>query len=60
MLDQAKEANAVSSASPYDKHVDVLLKTSALCREMAGIVTILCKSGVYNIRFLTANHYLER
>ena len=45
MLDQVHEAIAASTATPYDKHVDVLLKTSALCREIGGTIGILCKSG---------------
>ena len=45
MLDQVHDAIAASTATPHDKHVDVLLKTSALCREISGLVGILCKSG---------------
>jgi len=45
MMDQVHEAIANSTAVPHEKHVDVLLKTSALCREMSGIIAILCKSG---------------
>jgi len=39
------QAVAHSSSNVTTKHVDVLLKTSALCREMAGTVGIMCKSG---------------
>ena len=28
-----------------EKHVHVLLKTSSLCRELGGVIGILCKSG---------------
>lgn len=45
MLDQIHEAVAASTATPHEKHVGVLLKTSALCREIGGTVGILCKSG---------------
>ena len=45
LMDQVKEAIAVSSINPHDKHVDVLLKASALCREITAVTSILCKSG---------------
>ena len=44
-MDQLKEAVAFSAINPHDKHVDVLLRSSALCREMGGVTIILCKSG---------------
>jgi len=44
-MDQLKEAVALSAINPHDKHVDVLLRSSALCREMGGVTIILCKSG---------------
>jgi hypothetical protein len=47
LLDQLKEAISVSALNPYEKHVNVLLNSSALCREVGGIVCILCKSGMY-------------
>jgi hypothetical protein len=47
MLDQLKEAVAFSALNPHDKHVDVLLKSSAICREMGAVTAILCKSGTY-------------
>jgi hypothetical protein len=45
LLDQLHEAVINNQNTPYEKHVDVLLKSSAICRQMAGIVCILCKSG---------------
>jgi hypothetical protein len=45
MLDQLKDAISISALNPHDKHVDVLLKSSAICREMASNTIILCKSG---------------
>lgn len=45
MMDQLKEAIAFSALNPHDKHVDVLLKSSAICREMGAVTAILCKSG---------------
>jgi hypothetical protein len=48
MLDQLKEAVAFSALNPHDKHVDVLLKSSAICREMGAVTAILCKSGTYS------------
>lgn len=50
MLDQVHEAIAASTTTPHEKHVDVLLKTSALCREIGGTVAILCKSGECVVR----------
>ena len=47
LLDQLKEALSVSAQNPYEKHVNVLLNSSALCREVGGIICILCKSGMY-------------
>ena len=44
-MEQLKEAVALSAMNPHDKHVDVLLRSSALCREMGGVTIILCKSG---------------
>jgi hypothetical protein len=48
MLDQLKDAISFSALNPHDKHVDVLLKSSAICREMASNTIILCKSGKWN------------
>ncbi len=45
LLDQLQEAVVVAQSNPYDKHVDILLKSSSLIRQMAGVVCILCKSG---------------
>ncbi len=45
MMDQLKDAIGASALNPHDKHVDVLLKSSAICREMGGPTIILCKSG---------------
>jgi hypothetical protein len=45
LLDQLIEALNLSQQTPYEKHVDVLLKSSALCRQMSGNISILCKSG---------------
>lgn len=45
LLDQLVEAVTASQQTPHEKHVDVLLKSSALCRQMAGNISILCKSG---------------
>lgn len=45
MLDQLKDAVAQCATNPHDKHVDVLLRSSALCREIGAITNILCKSG---------------
>eukprot|EP01038_Epipyxis_sp_PR26KG_P012151 gene12151-16271_t len=44
LMDQLAEAVSSSSSTPFDKHVSVLLRSSALCREIQGIVGILCKS----------------
>lgn len=45
MFDEAKDAVKRQAESPYEKHVDVILKTSAFCRKLAGTTAILCKSG---------------
>ena len=45
LLDQLRHAIAQSLTSPFEKHVHVLLKASALLREMGGAIGILCKSG---------------
>ncbi len=45
LLDQLHEAVIVSTSNPYDKHVDVLLRSSAIGRQIGGTVAILCKSG---------------
>jgi hypothetical protein len=44
-MDQLEDALVISTENPYEKHVDILMKTSALCRQMSGLVSILCKSG---------------
>lgn len=41
------EAVAWSALNPHDKHVDVLLRSSALCREIGAITNIVCDSGEY-------------
>lgn len=46
LWDQLQDAVSFAASDPYDKHVDVLMKSSALCRTMGGIVSILCKSGM--------------
>ncbi len=40
-----RDAIKASTASPYEKHVAVLINASALCRELGGTIAILCKSG---------------
>eukprot|EP00981_Chlorochromonas_danica_P003688 scaffold681_cov173-Ochromonas_danica.AAC.51 len=45
LLDQLKEAIQISQQNPYEKHVDVLLKSSSICRQMVGCISVLCKSG---------------
>jgi hypothetical protein len=45
LLTQVEESIQHSMDTPYEKHVDVLLRTSSLCRAMGGPVGILCKSG---------------
>jgi hypothetical protein len=45
LLTQVEESIQHSMETPYEKHVDVLLRTSSLCRAMGGPVGILCKSG---------------
>lgn len=45
LLDQLKEAVQISQQNPYEKHVDVLLKSSSICRQMVGCIAVLCKSG---------------
>ncbi len=45
LMGQARDAVALNAHTPYEKHMDVLLKTSAMCRLMGGTVGILCKSG---------------
>lgn len=45
LLADVEEALKIAEKSPGDKHVHVLMKFSALCREMGGIIGILCKSG---------------
>jgi hypothetical protein len=54
-LDHLHEAVTASQSNPYEKHVDVLLKSSAICRQIAGIVCILCKSGKF-YSFFYSNH----
>jgi inositol polyphosphate-4-phosphatase len=45
LLSDVEEALRIAEKSPGDKHVHVLMKFSALCREMGGVMGILCKSG---------------
>jgi hypothetical protein len=45
MFEEANSAIRRSAASTGEKHVLVLYKTSALCRNMGGTVAVLCKSG---------------
>ncbi len=45
LLDQLHESIIVSATNPYDKHVDVLLRSSAIARQICGTVATLCKSG---------------
>ena len=40
-----REAIQQNAASPFEKHVDVLLTSSSLCRTIGGVIGILCKSG---------------
>ena len=58
MMEQLKEAIAFSAMNPHDKHVDVLLRSSALCREMGGVTIILCKSGESFVCLLLRAHFL--
>ena len=58
MLEQLKDAISFSALNPHDKHVDVLLKSSALCREMSAITAILCKSGKGYIYTIFAKYAL--
>jgi len=45
LMDEVKSSIAQAAINPHEKNVNVLLKTSALCRQMGAIVSILCKSG---------------
>lgn len=45
MLEQFNHAVLESVNSPYEKHMDLLVKGSELIRSMTGILCILCKSG---------------
>lgn len=46
LLDQLEEAVRHSQDTPHEKHVDILLRSSAICRQIGGITSILCKSGM--------------
>lgn len=45
LLDQLEEVTVTLTDNPYEKHVDLLLKSSAICRQISGMACILCKSG---------------
>ena len=47
MHEEAVESVERAATVPNDKHVHVLLRLSALCRKMGGIIGILCKSGTF-------------
>lgn len=42
---EAKDAIEAAMGNQMEKHVYVLVKTSVLCKELAGVYGILCKSG---------------
>jgi hypothetical protein len=56
MMVEVRQAIDDSVLSPYEKNVNVLLKTSALCREMGGTVGNLCKSGTCAYLYLIVNY----
>jgi hypothetical protein len=45
LMNEAATAIHNAALSPSEKHVHILLKTSALSRHLGGSVGILCKSG---------------
>ena len=45
MIVEARDAIEKAATRPFEKNVNVLLKTGKLCREIAGVICILCKSG---------------
>ena len=45
MIVEARDAIEKAATRPFEKNVNVLIKTGKLCREIAGVICILCKSG---------------
>jgi hypothetical protein len=44
-MEEASVAVQVAAQTPSEKHVHLLLRTSAVCRDVGGTIGILCKSG---------------
>lgn len=44
-MQEAEVAVELACNRPSDIHVHVLLKTSAICRHLAGTIAVFCKSG---------------
>lgn len=45
LRDLLQESISIAATNPYEKHVDILMRSSALARQIGGIACILCKSG---------------
>eukprot|EP01035_Chromulina_nebulosa_P020470 gene20470-26560_t len=45
LFEETCSALSNAAKSPYEKHVDIFMKSSALCRKIGGVIGILCKSG---------------